>query len=375
MRHAADTLLYVSETTTPLREKRERDRYVDFLRAASLVVVVIWHWVFTILEVSDTTVSPTNPIGFTRGMWAITWVLQVMPVFFFVGGYGHRLTFDHYQKGDSRRFLKRRTTKLLIPAAVIVALWVAIGFTLRATVGGDWIWPAVILVLSPLWFLIVYLVLVLLAPLAIRAHWRWGELVIVWLLGLAAVFDVLRFSHQQGWAAWLNFIVIWGLAHQMGFFYDKLIAAPRRTAWMFFWAGLFAMIALTNMGFYPRSVVGVPGERFSNMGPPTLAIVALIFLQIGIVLLIRTWTLSQLQTNRRFQRAAAWVNENAMGLYLLHATGMAIAIAVVFLVFNYRPPPAPTAEWWLTRPLWFVLPLIGTYPLLVLFRKVTNRSS
>ena len=59
-----------------------RDPYVDFLRAASLVVVVIWHWMFTILIVSAESVSPSNPIGFTKGMWVMTWVFQVMPVFF-----------------------------------------------------------------------------------------------------------------------------------------------------------------------------------------------------------------------------------------------------------------------------------------------------
>ena len=94
------------------RPTRQRDDYVDFLRAFSLVVVVIWHWVFTILELSTETVSPSNPIGFTRGMWAITWILQVMPIFFFVGGYTHRLAFDNYEKGTSRRFLKRRNLSL-----------------------------------------------------------------------------------------------------------------------------------------------------------------------------------------------------------------------------------------------------------------------
>jgi len=78
----------------------DRDRYIDFLRALSLVVVVAWHWGFTILEVSETAVAPNNPIGSTRGLWVVTWVFQVMPVFFFVGGYTHRLAFDRYQRGD-----------------------------------------------------------------------------------------------------------------------------------------------------------------------------------------------------------------------------------------------------------------------------------
>jgi hypothetical protein len=194
-------------------------------------------------------------------MWAITWVLQVMPVFLFIRGYTHRLAFDNYERGTSRRFLKRRSKRLLVPALSLVAIWIGLDFIIKATLDAAWTWPAVILLLCPLWFLVVYLLLAAIAPLAIRAHWRWGELVLVWLVGLAAVLDVLRFHHLQGWAAWLNFIAIWGFAHQLGFFYDRLVAAPKRVTWMLTWAGLFALIALTNMGFYPRSVVGVPGER------------------------------------------------------------------------------------------------------------------
>ncbi len=356
-------------TTAPTRE---RDVYVDFLRALSLVVVVVWHWGFTILLITPETVEPSNPIGFTRGLWAATWILQVMPVFFFVGGYGHRLSFDNYRKGDSRRFLRRRVRRLLGPSLGLIAVWVVGGFIIQAIIDAAWTWDAVILILSPLWFIVVYLVLVLLAPLAIRAHWRWGELVIVWLVGLAGVLDVMRFSNGQGWAAWVNFLVIWGLAHQLGFFYDRLIAAPARVGWMFFWGGLFALIALTNMGFYPRSVVGVPGERFSNMGPPTLAIVALILLQVGLVILIRPWVLDKLTTDARWQWTSRWVTEHSLPLYLFHSTGMAIVVAVLFVAVGYLPPAEPTAEWWLTRPLWLLAPLVATYPFLRVYELTTQ---
>lgn len=349
-----------------------RDQYVDFLRSASLVVVVVWHWVFTILVVSETTVSPSNPIGFTRGMWVATWVLQVMPVFFFVGGYTHRLAFDRYTRGTSRRFLKRRIRRLLVPAVGLSVAWIVLGVVLDVVMNPGWIWSAVILVLSPLWFLVVYVVLVLVAPVAIRAHWRWGELVPVWLLGLAAVFDVLRFSHGQGWAAWVNFIVIWGLAHQLGFYYDRFIAAPRRLGWMLFWGGLFGLVALTNMGFYPRSLVGVPGDRFSNMGPPTLAIVGLTFLQIGVVILIRDWVLHRLETDLRWRRLFVWVNENSLPLYLFHSSGMAIVVALAFALFGYVPPSEPTTEWWLTRPLWLLAPFLATWPILTAYRRAVG---
>jgi hypothetical protein len=67
-----------------------RDRVVDFLRAASICVVVLWHWSLSITHWNaDYALVMPNPIGYVPGKWALTWVLQVMPVFFFVGGYAN----------------------------------------------------------------------------------------------------------------------------------------------------------------------------------------------------------------------------------------------------------------------------------------------
>ena len=75
----------------------ERDRYVDWLRAVSLVVVVLWHWAFTILRWTPGGPQPTNPLGFFSGLWIFTWLLQVMPLFFYVGGYAHLVSWQRAQ--------------------------------------------------------------------------------------------------------------------------------------------------------------------------------------------------------------------------------------------------------------------------------------
>ena len=68
---------------------------------------------------------------------------------------------------------------------------------------------------------------------------------------LAGVLDVLRFTQGQGWAAWANFLVIWDLPTNSVVFYDRSWPPRPERAGMMFWAGLFALIALTNMGFLP----------------------------------------------------------------------------------------------------------------------------
>jgi len=127
------------------------------------------------------------------------------------------------------------------------------------------------------------------------------------------------------------------------------------------------------MGFYPRSQVGVPGERFSNMGPPTLTIVGLTFLQVGLVLVVRPWVMDKLRDDDRWRRASSWVNQNSLPLYLFHTTGFAVALTVIFVTTGYLPPGESNAEWWLTRPLWLIGPAVATWPMLVAYRRLVGR--
>ena len=63
-----------------------RDRYVDLLRAFSISVVVLGHWLIAIIYLKDGRVSGENALHVIPGLWLSTWILQVMPLFFFVGG-------------------------------------------------------------------------------------------------------------------------------------------------------------------------------------------------------------------------------------------------------------------------------------------------
>jgi hypothetical protein len=75
---------------------------------------------------------------------------------------------------------------------------------------------AVMLVLSPLWFLVVYMVLVVTVPLWDTLHRRWGELVPIGLAASALGVDLIRFRFDLPEVAWLNMIFVWGAAHQIG---------------------------------------------------------------------------------------------------------------------------------------------------------------
>jgi len=330
-----------------------RDRWVDLLRAGSLAVVVLWHWVFTIIDWRHDGPHATNPIGTTRGLWLATWLLQVMPLFFVVGGAVHARSLVRNPAPLS--FITRRARSLAGGAAVLVVVAaVAYWITDAIWTAPPWLSRALVLVLSPLWFLAVYLMLIVIAPLAWRAHERWGELVPLWLAGLAAVVDVARFSWKVPYAEWVNWVVVFGAAHQTGFFWSRIQAAPRRFGWILTWVGLFALIGLTNMGFYPRSTVGVPSDQFSNLGPPTVVIVALTCFQVGVARLIRDRALAVTATGAA-RRFADWITTNAQSLYLGHAFAYAV-VYVAVAELHGRPGIDTTARWWLARPFWLLAP-------------------
>lgn len=68
-----------------------RNRVVDFLRAAAITVVVLGHW--TIMAVHpDGGLQPHGVLDAARWTHPLTWVFQVMPIFFLVGGYSNALS-------------------------------------------------------------------------------------------------------------------------------------------------------------------------------------------------------------------------------------------------------------------------------------------
>src|SRR5262249_60467167 len=72
------------------RTPSSRNRYVDFLRAISMLVVTVGHWLAAAPYFDATRALTTAPI-LTVSPWTawLTWIVQVMPIFFIVGGYAN----------------------------------------------------------------------------------------------------------------------------------------------------------------------------------------------------------------------------------------------------------------------------------------------
>lgn len=353
-------------------ESATRESYVDWLRAVSLLVVVLWHWAFTILRWAPDGPHATNPLGFFSGLWILTWLLQVLPVFFYVGGYVHLTSWERARaRGDHLgHYIWRHTQQLVVPAALLTVTWAALGVVLGLLFDFRWIRGAVVLVISPLWFLAVYVALLVILPLSLWLHRKFDVVALVWLGGISMFVDILRFRYGLQWAGWINMATVWGLAHQAGFFYRRIVIAPRRTDFALLWTGLFALMGLVFSGLYPGSMVGVPGDRLSNMAPPTFVIVALLTFQIGVAEIARPAVERRLK-RLRWQRANLLINQFALPLFLFHTTAMALARAVGYFLFEGRivDDRAPDLIWWLERPLAVLGPLLFMVPMIAVFAR------
>jgi hypothetical protein len=346
---------------------RTRDRYVDFLRAFSICVVVLGHWLIAAIYRRNGEFTGQNALDVLPGLWLATWVLQVMPVFFFVGGFSNLVTADAVERrgGDYTDFIYGRVVRLMRPSAIFLAVWlpIAVGIDLLSGLSDDVLDAATTLLTRPLWFIGVYLIVIAFAPPMIRLHRRFGmEVIAAMIVGAIAV-DGLSIGFGLPVLGYLNFAFVWLFVHQLGFFYadGTLPLLSRRAFWAMAIGGLAVLILLTAFGPYSPSMVGLRDER-SNTNPPTFAIVALTVWQVGLVMLLRG-PLTRWLAGIRAWIAVIAANTVIMTLFLWHQTSMIFASLILYPL-GFPQPPIGSAQWWLVRPLW-VLSLSALLAVLV----------
>ncbi|MFE1905930.1 acyltransferase [Streptomyces gardneri] len=337
-----------------------RDRYIDLLRVASLAVVVLGHWLMAAVT-EDGQVG--NLLAVVPELQLVTWVFQVMPVFFFVGGFSHALA--HRSRPAYASFLRARLQRLLRPTMVFVGVWGAAALVLQlAGADGGLAGVALRLVTQPLWFIGIYLAMVAFTPPLLRLHERWGWGAFGALAGGAVAVDVLRFAADVPFVEFLNFAFVWLAVHQLGFLRaDGMIRRPALLAG----AGLVGAAALVALGPYPLSMVGMPGEKVSNMAPPTLALLCHGLWLVGAVELLRG-------PGARFvARAGVWravvaANGIAMTAFLWHLTAM-LGVYGAMLGLGLELPAPASGAWWAQVPLRMAAAAAVTALLVAAFRR------
>jgi hypothetical protein len=351
-----------------------RDRVVDFFRAVSIAVVVLWHWTFSITHWRDGALRMPNPIGDVPGLWAATWLLQVMPLFFLVGGYANLAAWEAIMsrrvEAPVRAFWRKRFSRLVRPVSVYLACWLVVDLAWRVSDGHRSVLEWGMVVFIPLWFLGVYCAVVAVAPLTAELHRRWPVVSLAGLAGGIAVADVARFRFGVGWAGWVTMAFVWLFCHQLGYWWRAWPGHPEHTprrAVGLFVAGLAGLAVLTSFGPYPRSMVAVRGEGISNMNPPTACIAALAVLQLGVALALRP-ALTRWLWQRSAWRTVVAANGVAMTVFCWHMTAL-IAFLLAYQVAGGHLGDEATVRWWLYRPVWIVGPGVVLAGLLAVFAR------
>jgi len=342
-----------------------RNRYVDFLRAVSILVVVVGHWLIATAYYVDGHLTPGHLLKSEPGTQWLTWIFQVMPIFFIVGGYSNAVSLESAaRKGEPYAYwLSVRLNRLVAPLLILLLAWsgIALGMYLAG------VRPAVIqftskAALIPTWFLAIYIMLVILAPAAYRAWRRYGFASFWAFVVLAVLTDTAFFAAGQRWLGWTNYFWVWLAVHQLGFAWrDGRQGSP---LWLLACsaAGFATLYLLISEGPYPLAMVGSPDEGLSNTLPPKITLVALGLFQFGLLLALESPMRRALESLRVWT-ATVLINSMIMTLYLWHITIMVLLGTVLYVAdgFGFGIEPG-TPAWWWTRPLWIGVLLLLLFP-------------
>ncbi|UNO44197.1 acyltransferase [Streptomyces sp. MST-110588] len=359
------------------RTPAHRDRAVDGLRALALLAVPVGHWMlggFTLD--SGGALHNASPLSTFAALAPVSWVLQMLGIFFLVGGYASVLSYRRAAARGERTgaWLRGRLARLGRPVLGVTATWAAMVPVLYALgVPEATLRTGATLVVQPLWFVGVYAVITALTPLCSRAARAMGVWSAAPLLGSVAVVDFLRYGPyadaMPSWLSLLNLLPGWMFAYQLGVSWGHgRLGRPAARTLLLGGAALFA--ALLLFFDYPASMVGVPGQDRTNSHPPSLLVLALAATQCGAAVLLRDRVAALLQ------RPALWapvviINLSAMTILCWHQTAMLSAAAPVsFLGAVPGLTTAPdTVGWVLARLAW--IPVLALA--LVLIGRVTRR--
>ncbi|GAB2827758.1 acyltransferase family protein [Streptomyces daliensis] len=352
------------------RTPAHRDRAIDGLRALALLAVPTGHWLlggFT--RDGDGALHNASPLASLGFFAPLSWVLQLLGIFFLVGGYSSVLSLRRSTaRGETTgAWLRARLLRLGRPVLGVTAVWAALLPLLWAAgVPGGTLRTAAVLVVQPLWFVGVYAGVTALTPYCVRATERLGAWAAAPLLAAVAVVDVLRYGPWAeavpSWVGMVNLLPGWLFAYQLGVSWGEGRLA-RRGGVLLLGGGAALFAVLLLVFHYPASMVGVPGEARTNSHPPSLLVLALAGVQCGAAVLLRD------RLGALLRRPALWapvvlINLSAMTIFCWHQSAMlAAAVPSAFAgTFAGLTTVPDSLGWVLARLAWmpvFALALVA----------------
>jgi len=280
------------------------------------------HCALLLATIDNRGVRIGNLIGAMPAVGPVTWVVQVMPLFFLAGGaagaYG-------YSTGTPwGTWLFTRAQRLCRPVFWYLAAWsvglavvrLTLGAESAAGLGGESV--------ALLWFLGVYLVALAFVPTLTRLST--GRAVAATLVALfvgAAAMDAIRVAVGTPMGGLANDVIVWLIPVVIGVAYARGLV-NRTVGLAAAIVALAAQTALVAVGPYEVSLVVTGIERFSNTAPPTL-VLALHCTWMSLAFVLCAGAIRRWAQRPRVWRVVSAGNGGAMTLYLWHIPAIAIA--------------------------------------------------
>ena len=352
-----------------------RNRVVDLLRAAAILVVVLGHWLVAAVSVRDGELVPGHVLDLAPWTHPLTWVFQIMPVFFLVGGYANALSWRGARSRGTTYavWLRGRLRRLLVPVVPLLLTWLAaVSVAAAAGVPAESLRTASQVALVPTWFLAAYVVVCALAPATLRLWERFGWASVVGGLVVGSLVDLVSIGTGSEAVGFANYVVVWCTVAQLGYAWldGRLGGTPRRLGLAAL--GLVGTVVLVWAGPYPVSMIGLDGAAVNNSYPTRVTLGFLGLLQAGVVLALEPVLARWLERERPW-RVTVLVNTRIMTIYLWHLTAMVAVIGLSLLVGGFGLGIEPlSGAWWASRPLWWAVLGLVTAGLVALLGRFEN---
>ena len=322
------TRVFPSAAEIAQRTPADRDRAIDVIRIVSLVGVVAGHTIMATSIIDHEVFRWGNLLTTSVVFQALTWVFQIMPLFFFAGA---AAGVTSWRPGDSwGGWLMKRCTRLFRPVFYYLGFWALALAVLHRVLPVHVYEPIAGISIQLLWFLGAYVLMLAAMPLLSRitsaGHLAAG------VAGVYAVVMAVDFVRLHvpgtGLLGYLN-MTAWLIPGMFGVAYRRGLL-DGRAALRLGLAMLGVNVALLVFGPYELSLVGIEGQRIANMTPPSLLLA-------GHAIMMCAFALAAAPAIGRWARRPRvwWLtaigNSGAMTLYLWHMP----ALLLMHLAFDY----------------------------------------
>jgi hypothetical protein len=332
-------------------DARPRELSADLYRVVAAMFVVMGHWLAASVVFHDGRFARQNVLVDLPWTQWLTWVFQVVPVFFLVAGYASAVSWSDRRAPTGGEWLRMRLRRTLGPTGSYVAVvCLVVAALLAAGVDGSQVAFASWAVAMHLWFIPVYVVTVSLTPLVVAAHRRWGLAAPAAVALVAVAADAATVT---GWApalGWIDYLLPWLVVYQLGVAWRLGALRGVRPVLLAVAAGICLVLA-TSVGPYPVSMIGVPGQAIDNTAPPNVALLTFATAQAGVLVAVAPWV-NRLLRRSVLRRVLASANGNVMVLYLWHMVAVIVVALAGYPTGLLPQPPVGSGPWWLSRLLW-----------------------